>query len=326
LNMRDYLYNSAYTKIIIKSALLLLTFVFVFSVRAETWSSIESEHFVVMFTESRGTAQDIQKIAEKFYPEVTRDLGYSTGRKIDIWFYRSQKEFNRAAGAPMQDWAVGYAYPLSARIVIRDPPDLENKRMNLSRLVKHEITHVIFGLCIGPNLKYVPRWFNEGVAMYEAEEWSYGQDWAMLTGTLSNSLIPLYELSEDFPPNKTRAQMAYAQSYSIITFMVKEYGIESLRECIHLIAEGRGINEAMAGAIGIDTLDLEGRWLKSLRSRYKWISLLSSWVVLWGFITFLVIVAYWWRRSKNRRIIEQWEEEERWAEFEEDEDSESAWL
>jgi len=324
--MRNHLNYSAFTKNLIWSAVLLLSLIFSPSVRAETWSSIESEHFVVLFNGNTDAAHDIQRIAEDFYPKVTRDLGYLVGRKITIWFCESQKEFNRAASAPIQDWAIGYAYPLSARIVIRDPPAVENKRMNLSHLVKHEITHVVFGLFIGQNLKYVPRWFNEGVAMYESGEWSYSQDWIMLTGSLGNSLIPLYELAEDFPAQKSRAQMAYAQSCSIVTFMVDEYGIESLRECISLMAEGRGINEAMAAATGVDTFDLERRWSKHLKSRYKWISLLSSWVVLWGFITLLVIIAYWWRKTKNRRIIQQWEEEERWAEFDEDEDSESIWL
>ena len=307
-----------------KLIVILLALVSIFSVRAETWSSIESEHFIVMFTGSGGAAQNIQKIAEGFYPKVTSDLGYSAKRKITIWFYKSQKEFKQAVNAPIQDWAAGFAYPLHARIVIRDPASGNNKRLNLSRLVKHEITHVIFGLYVGQNLKHVPRWFNEGLAMYEAEEWAYGHYWIMLTGSLSNSLMPLYELSEDFPQNESRAHMAYAQSCSIITFMVRRYGHDSLRECIRLIAEGRGIDQALAGATGIDTFWLERRWRKSLKSRYKWISLVSSWVVLWGFIVLIALIAYWRRKLKNRQILRQWEEEEQlWAKFEEDAEVES---
>lgn len=305
-------------------AIPLLIFVFVLSARAETWSSIESEHFVVMFTESEGAAQGIQKTAEAFYPKVTTDLGYLVKRKITIWFFESQKDFKRAANAPIQDWAAGYAYPLHARIVIRDPAYLDNKKLNLSRLVKHEITHIIFGLYIGRNLEYVPRWFNEGVAMYEAEEWGYGHYWTMLTGALSNSLIPLYELAEDFPQNESQARMAYAQSCSIITYMVEKYGGDSLRECIRLIAEGRGIDEAMAGTIGIDTIWLERKWLKDLKKYYKWISLATSWVVLWGFVVLIALLAYWRRKLKNRQIIKRWEEEEElWPEFDEDEETES---
>ena len=305
-------------------ALVLLTFVSVLGVRAEIWHSIESDHFVVRFTGNEGAARDIQNIAEDFYPKVTSDLGYSVEGKITIWFCKSQKEFNRAVNAPIQDWAAGAAYPLRLRIAIRDPASGKNKKINLNHLVRHEITHVIFGQYVGQNLEYVPRWFNEGLAMYEAEEWTYGQYWTMLTGALSNSLIPLYELAEDFPQRESQARMAYAQSCSIVTFMAKKYGSNSLRECVRLIAEGRGIDEAMAGATGIDTIWLEKKWLKDIKKRYKWISLVSSWVVLWGFVVLIALIAYWRRRVRNRRIIKQWEEEEElWWNFEEDEEAES---
>lgn len=307
-----------------KLTIVLLAFVFVLSAdAAETWKSIEGEHFVVMFTGNEGAAQDIQKMAEEFYPKITGDLGYSTGRKITIWFYDSQKEFKLAANAPVQDWAAGYAYPLHARIVIRNPASLEGRRLNLSRLVKHEITHVIFGLYIGQNLAYVPTWFNEGLAMYEAEQWSYGQYWIMLTGALSNSLFPLYELTDGFPTGESQARMAYAQSCSIVNFMVEKYGADSLRECVRLMSEGRGIDEALAGSIGIDSYWLEKKWLESIKKRYKWISLIGSWTVLWTFIVLIALLAYWRRRVRNRRIIERWEAEELWWNSGEDDNSES---
>jgi hypothetical protein len=307
-----------------KLTIALLTFIFALGARAETWSSIESEHFVVMFTESKGAAQDIQKIAEDFYPKVTSDLGYLVKRKIYIWFCESQKEFARAVNAPIQDWAAGAAYPLRARIVVRDPASGIGKKINLQNLVKHEITHVVFGLYAGRSLRYVPMWFNEGLAMYEAEQWSYGQYWTMLTGALSNSLIPLDELVEDFPRSESRAYMAYAQSCSIVTFIVEKYGSDSIRQCVSLIAEGRSMDEALAGAIGIDSYWLEKKWLKYIKSRYKWISFISSWVVLWGIVILIGLIAYWRRKIKNRRIIKQWEEEEEmWWDFEEDEETES---
>lgn len=297
---------------------LLFALLYVSGVQAEIYSSIESEHFVVMFTEDADSALEIQEIAENFYPKVTSDLGYSSKRKIIIWFCESRKDFDRAINAPIQDWAVGCAYPLQARIVILDPAFSKDRRVNLSRLLKHEIVHVIFGLYIGENLRSVPRWFNEGLAMYVADDWSYGHYWAILTGTLSNSLISLFALSEEFPQSESRAQIAYAQCYSIIAFMVKRYGDSALKECIHLISEGRDFDTALASATGVDISWLESVWLKDLKKRYKWFSLLGSWVVLWGIVILILSIAFIRRKLKNRQIISQWEEEEIWAELEEE--------
>ena len=82
----------------------LLSILIVQSIQADKWSSIETEHFVIMFAGSERSARNIQKIAEDFYPKVTDDLGYSAKRKITIWFYESKKEFKRASNAPIQDW------------------------------------------------------------------------------------------------------------------------------------------------------------------------------------------------------------------------------
>ncbi|MFC1713284.1 peptidase MA family metallohydrolase [Candidatus Poribacteria bacterium] len=306
----------------IKLLICLLLLGFIFSTRAAEWSAIESEHFDVIHNESENAAREILKLSESFYPRVTTDIGYKPERKIRIWFCRTQREFNMAVAAPIQDWAAGAAYPLRARIVVRDPAYVKDRRINLERLVKHEITHVVFGLYLSKNIKNVPRWFSEGLAMYEAGEWSYAQYWTMLTASLGNSIIPFYELAEDFPWSEGQARMAYAQSCSIVTFIAKRYGEDALRQCIALLAEGRGIDEALAGSTGWGLVGLERRWLKSIKGRYKWISFIGSWVVLWSVAVLILVAAYWRRKVKNRRIIQQWEEEEEWWwEFDDDEET-----
>jgi len=300
------------------SASILLLLIVSFGIYAQTWSSIESDHFVVRFTESLDSAEKIQKISENFYQKITTDLGYLPGRKIDLWFCESKDEFYRSVNAPIQDWAVGCAYPMQARIVILDPDFSENKQINLSRIVKHEIVHVVFGLYVGENDRNIPRWFNEGVAMYLSDDWSYGNYWTILTATLGNSLIPLYEISDEFPERTSRAQLAYAQSFSIVSFMIGRYGMDPFRECIRLLSKGRLFDEALAGATGVDSGWMESRWLKDLKKRYKWFSLISSWVIFWGLIVLIAFIAYSRLKIRNRRILKKWEEEEELYNFSDD--------
>jgi hypothetical protein len=303
----------------ILTIIIIIAFIPSLDLHAENWSIIESDHFLVRYIQDIKSAQEIQNIAEEFFPEVSNNLGYSTGRKIDIWFCETRKEFNRTNNAPIQDWAAGVAYPLQARVVLLNPILSEYKRLDLERLVKHEVTHVVFGLCIGENLNNVPRWFNEGVAMYESDDWGYGNYWAILTGTIGNSIIPLFNISEDFPVREYQARLAYAESYSIISFISKRYGDEAIKGCIRELAKGRTFDEALASATGASLDWIESRWLKDLRKRYKWFSLLSSGLVLWGGATFILWIAYFRRKWKNRKIIKRWEDEERglyWLDFE----------
>jgi len=290
---------------------LLLTLLLAIIANAEDWSIIESDHFLVRYTQNLSTANDIQNIAEKFLPQASDELGYSTGRKIDIWFCETRKEFERTVNAPIQDWAAGCAYPLQARIVLLDPTLSEDRRIDLARIVEHEITHVVFGLYVKDNLKNVPRWFNEGVAMYVSNDWGYSNYWTILTGTLGNNIIPLFNISEEFPESAYQARLAYAESYSIISFMVKRYGDDAFKGCIRELAKGRPFDEALASATGVNIDWLESRWMKDLKKRYKWYYLLSSSVILWGGAILILSIGLMRRRIKNQKKIKEWEEEER---------------
>jgi hypothetical protein len=278
---------------------------------AEDWAIIESDHFLVRYTQNLSTAGDIQNIAENFFPQVTDEIGYSIGRKIDIWFCETRKEFERTVNAPIQDWAAGCAYPLQARIVLLDPALSEDRRIDLARIVEHEITHVVFGLYVRENLKNVPRWFNEGVAMYVSDDWGYSNYWTILTGTLGNNIIPLFNISEDFPESAYQARLAYAESCNIIMFMVKRYGNDALKGCIRELAKGRPFDEALASATGVNIDWLESRWMKELKKRYKWYYLLSSSIILWGGAILILSIGLIRRKVKNQRTIKEWEEEDK---------------
>ncbi|MGB9594741.1 MAG: peptidase MA family metallohydrolase [Candidatus Poribacteria bacterium] len=287
-------------------------------VYADEWSVLESESFIIRYIKDMKSAKEIQKIAEDFLPKVTANIDCLMDRKIDIWFCETRKEFNRAVNAPIQDWAVGCAYPLQARIIILDPVLSEYRRLDLERIVKHEITHVVFGLCIGENIDNVPKWFNEGIAMFISDDWGYGNYWTILTATIGNSLLPLSSISDNFPTSEYQVRLAYSQSFSIISFISKRYGNEAMKSCIRELAKGKTFNEALVTATGANIDWIESIWLKDLKKRYKWLSILSSGFILWGGIIFILWIAIFRQKWKNRKIMKQWEEEEKefyWLEY-----------
>ncbi|HGE70831.1 TPA: hypothetical protein ENX78_08360 [Candidatus Poribacteria bacterium] len=306
-------------------AIIILTCFSVCFACADEWSALESENFFVRYIHDIKSAEEIQKIAEDFLPKVTANIGCPIDRKIDIWFCETRKEFNRAVNAPIQDWAIGCAYPLQARIIILDPTLSEYRRLDLKRIVEHEITHVVFGLCIGENIVNVPKWFIEGIAMFESDDWGYGNYWTILTGTIGNSIIPLSNISENFPIREYQVRLAYSQSFSIISFVSKRYGDDAIRVCIRELAKGKSFDEALAIATGANIDWIESIWLKELKKRYKWFSILSSGFILWGGIVFILWIAIFRQKWKNRKIMKQWEEEEKefyWLEFDYNSESE----
>ena len=251
----------------------------------------------------------ILQMSESFYDDVTKRLGAIEG-KIDIWIF-SQRQFRVAAGAPIQDWAVGAAYPSSRRILLREPSAIAGRKLELGRVLRHEIVHVVFGYRLRKNIDAVPLWFHEGIAMYESYEWTYGRDWILLGNVLRNSIIPLDQLTLRFPKEANRARLAYAESFNAVYFIVKEYGYEKLRMIIDLLASGENMDQAFKFALGVNNLvEFQARWMRYLERHYQWFSILSSSVFLWGTVSFIVVWAYLRRRKSKREQLARWEEEE----------------
>ncbi len=250
----------------------------------------------------------VQRISEQFYTQVTAQLGAIDG-KIDLWIL-SPRQFRSPAAAPIQDWAVGYAYPLKQRIVIKNPSIIENQKLELTRVVKHEIVHVVLGARVGKQIKEIPLWFNEGLAMYESDEWSYGRGWLMFGAVFRKSLIPLDQLVYSFPTEKYRARLAYAESFSAVSMIARDYDDEKLREIIDFVAQGEDMDSAFVLAIGMNLAQFQSRWMQYLNQYYKWPFILSSSLFFWGIITIILVLAYLRRRHTKRVKFAQWEREE----------------
>lgn len=292
------------------ACLILLLFIPTVSIKAESWHAISGDHFVVRYTKDVDTASEVLRIAEDFGLELGSRLGFLPDGNIEIWFCGSKSEFSRSLRAPVQDWAVGCAYPLQLRTVILNPEFSEDKRLNLRRIVKHEIAHVFIGSYVHDNGEKLPLWFNEGVVMHLSDDWDYAHYWSLLVGTLGNSIFPLSLLNDEFPKSSPSAQLAYAQSGSIVNFMVDRYGFDMIRQCLYFIRKGKRFEEALLLSSGAEIEWIENLWLRHIKKHYKWMSLISSWIVLWSFVLFIASLAYIRRKVKSRRIIKEWEEEE----------------
>ena len=118
--------------------LLILSVTALYGATEEAWEMLESEHFQIYYQSDATQPQDIAEIAEDFYPHLNRLIDGIEMGKIEIWMCKTQEQFQAAAHAPIQDWAVGCAFPLSRRIVIQNPRVIIDQKFQLSQVLRHE--------------------------------------------------------------------------------------------------------------------------------------------------------------------------------------------
>ena len=292
-----------------KSLALLLLILPIFSASA-TWESVESAHFRVYYQEGTADPTSILQIAEGFYAEMPQLTNRIPAGMIDIWVCDTQKDFQASVHVPIQDWAVGCAFPLSRRIVIQNPTHIALAKLQLAQVLRHEIAHVLFGQCTRKAVKEIPLWFVEGIAIYLADEWVPSRHETLLKHIFSKSILPLQELARGFPRSQAGADLAYAQSQDALRWLVEIKGRDTLFALISELSAGKTFNAAFETVVGWDLTTYDARWRESLEERYRWASLFSNSYFLWGGLGGLALLGYLVRRNRRQRHLNKLTQQE----------------
>lgn len=277
---------------------------------AASWESSESQHFRVYYRENTADPASILHVAEEFYaelPHITRNISDET---IKIWVCDTQKAFQTFVHAPIQDWAVGCAFPLSRRIIIQNPTQITLAKLQLAQVLRHEIAHVLFGQYTRKADKGIPLWFVEGIAIHYSKEWVPGRHETLLKSVFSKSIMPLHELAKKFPVSQIGANLAYAQSQDALRWFVEINGSETLWAIIDRLHIGLSLNTAFESVLGYDLAAFDKLWRESLPKRYHWASFLSSSYVFWGGISGLLLLSYLISRNRRRKQLNKLAQQE----------------
>lgn len=272
------------------------------------WEKIIDKHFVVVFTEKdEKIARTTLSMVNNFHSQVSLHIGdYALNIPVYITIAPSRQIFENLSSIT-EKWAVGMATG-DNQIVILSPRRFGNKS-EIEKLIRHEYTHILLHQATKGH--FLPRWLSEGLAMYyESDAWHIPDDIRLTEALLTHSLLPLDLLSRYFPSNRKRAELAYSQSLDVVTYIIKEYGYENLKQLIREIAIGHDLDTAMISSFGIDSHSLETEWHASLNKRYKWFYCLTDTALIWAILPIICIIAYIRKTRQAKRKKMQWEIED----------------
>jgi hypothetical protein len=107
---------------------------------SDNWQSIQSQHFVVHFTEvDKKVAYRAIQIAEDAYQTITAKFERIPKDTTSIFIFPSRKGINNAG---VQDWAVDQASIGGDNIIFIQSPR-SNQRITLEKIIRHEFTHIV---------------------------------------------------------------------------------------------------------------------------------------------------------------------------------------
>ena len=137
-----------------------------------------------------------------------------------------------------------------------------------SGVASHEVTHILVHRAGEGTLGRVPSWLNEGLAEFGNIQPGVSYDRALLNAIRTNKLLPITGM-EGQPGTPEDVIIFYGQARSIVNFMVKEHGVEKMRELMATIKSGRNYRNAIPMVYGVTPLELENQWRESLGVEHR---------------------------------------------------------
>ena len=207
-------------------------------------------------------AGEVSDILPMVFRDVGQDLELFPDTLIPVIIYPAQS----ARPDYVPDWAAGtYDGKIRVRADVRGS-------MMLKAVLYHEYTHALVFQLAGTQ---VPLWLNEGLAEYEAQRFLHvnqrkARRKLLLQALRDKTLFSIGEqlsgaerkFFDELPREKI--ELAYAQSESFVTFLVRQHSLYNLRQVLVRLSEGDSPRKAIEDVLFNDLDSLEQAWLKAL--------------------------------------------------------------
>ena len=160
--------------------------------------------------------------------------------------------------------------------------------------------------------------------MHLSRDWSFGDSLSFATARLAGRYIPLAELETTFPARKSAMHLAYQQSSSIVSYILKErYDGASVGMLVDDLTDPDKGEELIAiywNKLIRDGFELSWRQSSRRIARNTLLIVTSNTFILLV-ITLLAIYVFFYKKKRQRPLLEEWEAEEKLYASLSDEDS-----
>jgi hypothetical protein len=224
------------------------------------WQKVSDQNInIYWYRGSRSFADDLLKGGTDAKERLERDTGVTLDRPVFIYIYGNYNDLRESMIAP-DEWTGGVAYRGFTIISIGiSPNNLEWGK----KAVAHELGHLMTQqVTSSPYGETRPYWLDEGLAMHAEGEQSKADRDELKKSIEDGRIATLQSLSSPFPADPQGAYFAYAQSQSVIEYLIKTHGSEKIHQLLVLLNDGLGLDDALTTVYGFNLNGLDDAWLE----------------------------------------------------------------
>ncbi len=154
-------------------------------------------------------------------------------------------------------------------LAIDTPKAQSGEEYNWAQTLWHEIAHVT---AVGVSDHKVPRWFTEGLSVYEEmlarPQWKRKMDLHLYSALDKGKLLRFRDINQGFtrPEFPGQVILTYYQSARWIEFISAQFGFEAIIDLLIAFKENRTLDEAFKSVLKTDLDDLEKTLFEKLQA------------------------------------------------------------
>ena len=243
--------------------------------------------------------------AERVLPRITDALGVPLVSPITITLAADDREFRTLTRGVLPDWSSAAALDKSTIVV----SPLDGHKMSLERILAHEIVHCVL-MSVAKDVP-LPRWFHEGCAEYLSGGFGLGDRLYMVWNVSRGRILSFSTIEDVFSVGSADAGLAYDQSLLAVSYLNRLEGGHVLAGILAAVGEGMPFGDAFESVTGMSIGRFEMAFRDYLSRNYGKKALIVYVPGTWTIILILAFIAWGIKRIRTRRLLRQWDEEER---------------
>jgi hypothetical protein len=201
-------------------------------------------------------AQEMLNAGQGGLDRNQKDAGLTSDSPINIYVYPSYNDMQQAI-LYEPSWLGGEAFPEENIVILGTSGS--DAQWDKDTVV-HELTHVLVGHFTFSCLGSVAHWLDEGLAVYSEGQLSEQFQSTLDQAIKDNTLLSIRIISANFGEAQTKVDLSYAESYSIVKYLLDTYGQAKLTALLVTFRNGATTDQALMQTYGFNINGLEDQW------------------------------------------------------------------
>jgi len=225
-----------------------------------TWSTLtQGKINVYWYGQNQAFGQAVMTEAQNALSTIKSVTGGTLEQTVNITVFTNAQDYQSSVlGLP--EWSGGEeVFQYNAIYVIVEPDELSADLP----AVAHELTHAVEGQMSFNPYNSLPFWLNEGLAVYvQFYNATLPSDFtsALSTAIGNNTLISVRSLSDPFSAYPDQADLSYAESVSIVTYLIDQYGSTKINQLLDAFQQGSTYDGALETVYSFNMDGLFAQW------------------------------------------------------------------